>query len=198
MAEWRGYEPVSALQLEYSLVERQIEHEFVPLGIAHDMGIMVWSPLASGFLSGKYRAQDGAASGSGRLEVMAGSTNPAFAKATERNWTILLALEEVAAAVGRPMAEVALSWVVNRPGVASVIVGATRKDQLEANLRALALELPADLTAKLDTVSKPGTTFPYSFFDGEIQSMVHGGAMVGGKPPSYAQTVAPNAAAAGR
>ncbi|MER8909767.1 aldo/keto reductase [Mesorhizobium sp. M0854] len=184
VAEHRGYEPVSALQLEYSLAERNIEHEFVPFGTRYGAGIMVWSPLASGLLSGKYRfdtiVEDG-----GRLETMRGSTNPGFQKFTDRNWQIVAELERVAGQLGRSMAQVALNWTANRPGIASVIVGATRLDQLKDNLGALDFDIPEDLRARLDAVSRPVTPFPYSFFGPEIQGGLTGGQAVGGKPASY-------------
>jgi aryl-alcohol dehydrogenase-like predicted oxidoreductase len=90
LAEWRGYEPLSTLQLEYSLVERNIEREFVPLGRELGMGIMVWSPLASGLLSGKYKPSEGGSTGEGRLETMKGSSNPGFQKFSDRNWKIVI------------------------------------------------------------------------------------------------------------
>ncbi len=122
LAEWRGYEPLSALQLEYSLVERNIEREFVPVGLELDMGIMVWSPLASGLLSGKYKPSEGNVSGEGRLDTMRDSQNPAFQKFTERNWKVVAELENVAEELDRSMAQVAVNWTVNQPGIASVIV----------------------------------------------------------------------------
>lgn len=186
LAEFRGYEPVSALQLEYSLVERSIENEFIPLGLAHGMGTMVWSPLASGLLSGKYRPSQSGQFGEGRLQTVSGSGNPAFAKFTERNFAIVAELEAVASEVGRSMAQVSLNWVGNRPGVASVIVGATRLAQLEDNLAALDFSLPGELSARLDQVSAPLATFPYSFFAPGIQAMLAGSHGVGDKPDGYA------------
>lgn len=185
LAEFRGWEPVSALQLEYSLVERAIENEFIPLGLAHGMGTMVWSPLASGLLSGKYRPAKDGAFGEGRLHTVANSGNPAFAKFTERNFAIVAEVEAVAAVVGRSMAQVALNWVANRPGVASVIVGATRLPQLEDNLGALDFSLPEALTARLDRASALPATFPYSFFTPGMQAMLAGNHRVGDKPRSY-------------
>jgi aryl-alcohol dehydrogenase-like predicted oxidoreductase len=184
IAEQRGYEPVSALQLEYSLAERNIEHEFVPFGTRHGAGIMVWSPLASGLLSGKYRS-DTISKAGGRLETMRGSTNPGFQKFTDRNWAIVAELEKVAGELGRGMAQIALNWASTRPGVASVIIGATRLDQLKDNLGALDFEIPRELLAKLDAVSRPVTPFPYSFFGPEIQGGLTGGQAVGDKPAGY-------------
>jgi aryl-alcohol dehydrogenase-like predicted oxidoreductase len=184
IAELRGYEPVAALQLEYSLAERSIENEFVPFGTRHGAGIMVWSPLASGLLSGKYRpTQDGNA---GRLDGFRNTTHPGFQKFTDRNWAIVAELEKVAAELGRSMPQVAVNWAATQPGIATVILGATKLGQLQDNLAALDFEIPAELRARLDTVSKTPPPFPYSFFGSEIQARVTGGAVTGDKPPSYA------------
>jgi aryl-alcohol dehydrogenase-like predicted oxidoreductase len=185
LAEWRGYEPLSTLQHEYSLVERNIEKEFVALGTELGMGIMVWSPLASGLLSGKYKPSETHVAGSGRLEVMKNSTNPAFQKNTDRNWAIITELEAVAKSLDRSMAQVAVNWAVHQPGIASVIIGATKLAQLEDNLKALEFEIPAELGDRLEQVSRPEPQFPYTFFDTEIQGMIHGGKPVGSKPMSY-------------
>ncbi|HUC19292.1 MAG TPA: aldo/keto reductase [Acetobacteraceae bacterium] len=185
IAEFRGYEPIAALQLEYSLVERNIEQEFVTLGTGHGMGIMAWSPLGSGLLSGKYRPGEMGSEAAGRLAMMRDSNNPAFQKMTPRNWGILAELEAVARAIGHSMAEVAVNWVANRPGVASVIVGARRAEQIRANLEALSFEIPPVLAARLDAVSAPERPFPYSFFEAEIQGLVHGGAAVSAKRRGY-------------
>lgn len=198
LAEFRGYEPVSALQLEYSLVERSIESEFIPLGLAHGMGTMAWSPLASGLLSGKYRRSPSGPVGQGRLQAVGGSGNPAFAKFTERNFAIAAELESVAAEVGRSMAQVALNWVANRPGVASVIVGATRLVQLEDNLGALEFSLPDELTARLDRASGSPATFPYSFFTPGMQAMLAGSHAVRDKPEHYWPPTRIDDTAAGR
>ena len=183
IAELRGLEAPCALQLEYSLLERNIEHELVPLGLAHGMGVMAWSPLGSGMLSGKHRT-DG--TGEGRLVAMKDSTNPAFAKLrVPRNWEIVAELERVASELGAPMAQVALSWVLGRPGVATVIVGATKLSQLRDNLAALDLALPPELRARLDRASAPALAYPHDFLGAEIQSMIRGGTTVSDEPPGY-------------
>jgi hypothetical protein len=87
------------------------------------------------------------------------------------------------------MAQVALNWVAGRPGVASVIVGATQTQQLQENIAALSFELPAELRARLDAASAPAATFPYIFFGSEVQGSLHAGATVGTKPPGYFPTV---------
>lgn len=178
LAAHQGKEPAIALQLEYSLVERSIEREHVDAAAELGMGICPWSPLAGGFLGGRYRRTDAGAAGEGRLATMKDTANPAFQKFTERNWRILDVLREVASAVGRTPAEVALSWLVHRPGVTSTIIGATKLAQLESNLAALDLTLPPELSARLDDVSALELAHPYMFFSGTIQSMVHGGTHV--------------------
>ena len=182
LAEWRGFEPVSALQMQYSLVERNLEHEYTRLATDLGMGITVWSPLASGLLSGRYK-RDGAADG--RLAAMKDNGNPAFQHLTERNWAIVDVLEDVARQIDRPASQVALNWVANRPGVASVIVGASKPEQLASNLRALEFEIPVELRQKLTDASAPATPFPYYFFTNAMQGMMYGGATVGDKPSGY-------------
>lgn len=185
LAEFRGFEPVSALQLEYSLAERNIEDEFIDLGTRYGMGLMVWSPLSSGLLSDKYRAQDAGKGGEGRLHVTAGSGNPAFEKFTEQNWRIVAELEAVAKELDRSMAQVAINWVANRPGVATVLIGATKMHQLEDNLGALDFEIPEALKHRLDRVSERPRRFPYTFFGPEIQGMITGGVNLAAKPSGY-------------
>jgi aryl-alcohol dehydrogenase-like predicted oxidoreductase len=197
LAQWRGYEPLSTLQLEYSLVERNIEREFVTLGQELGMGIMVWSPLASGLLSGKYKPSTDGSTGVGRLETVKGVANPAFQKFSERNWAIVAELEKVAAELDRSMAQVAVNWTANRPGIASVIVGATNLSQLTDNLKALEFEIPTELVDRLETVSRPELQFPYSFFDSEIQGMIHGGVAVGNQPAGYKPDILIQSAGAG-
>ncbi len=138
IAKERHLEPISTVQLEYSLVERNIEFEYVPMAKTRGCGVMVWSPLASGLLSGKYKPSESGGEGSGRLATLVGGDNPAFNKFTERNWAIVSELEKVAKEVGRSMAQVAVNWVVNHPGVASVLIGAPKLYQLaQASHKAL-------------------------------------------------------------
>lgn len=186
IAELRGYEKLSTLQLEYSLAERNLEDEFTDLATQHGMGIMAWSPLASGLLSGKYRpSKADQPIGEGRLATTAGSGNPAFEKFTDRNWAIVTELEKVSNELGRSMAQVAVNWVANRPGIASVLIGATKVNQIKDNLGSLEFTIPAELLARLDAVSEREKRFPYSFFTPGMQAMLQGGAAVGNKPAKY-------------
>ena len=197
LAQLRGLEPLSALQLEYSLVERFIENEFVPLGQQQGMGIMAWSPLASGLLSGKYKPSQSGEFGQGRLQTLRDSKNPGFNKLNERNFAIVAELEAVAGEVERSMAQVALNWVAGRPGVASVLIGATRKTQLDDNLAALDFELPTTLRERLDVASAPPAISPYTFFTPSMQAMLSGANAVGDKPSGYCPPLLIDSAPAG-
>ncbi len=174
IAEWRGYEKICSLQLEYSLAERNIEYEHVPAALELGMGICPWSPLASGLLTGKYSRDDIHGNGKGRLHTLKDSGNPVFEKLTERNFQVVDALMEVSSEVGRRPAEVALNWITKRPGVTSTIIGATKLEQLESNLMALEFDIPEHLSKKLDDASRPDARFPYIFHDGSINNMVRG------------------------
>jgi aryl-alcohol dehydrogenase-like predicted oxidoreductase len=197
IAEWRGYERLCAFQLEYSLVERGIEDELIPFGVEYGLGTMVWSPLASGLLSGKYKQAAGGGKGDGRLETLKGSGNPAMEKFSERNWAVVAELERAAKAVGRSMAQVAINWVANRPGVASVILGATKVAQLEDNLGSLDFELPSEIRATLDAASEAPPRYPYTFHGPAIQGMITGGAAIGDKPAGYRRAIFNDAKPAG-
>ncbi len=157
--------------------------------MAHALGtgIMIWSPLGSGLLSGKYRPYKQGGQGDGRLATLANSSNPSFNKFTEKNWAIVAELEAVARSLNRSMAQVALNWVANRPAVASVIIGATKLHQLEDTLGALDFAIPPELLLRLEAVSRPETRFPYTYFEPGMQSMISGGTTVGNKPASYHQ-----------
>ena len=185
IAEFRGYEPVSALQLEYSLVERNIEREHTTLATEQDMGIAVWGPLANGLLSGKYRPSEDGGTGDGRLEMVKGSALAVFQKFTPRNWQIVSELEKVAGEMGHSMAQVAINWAAGRPGVATVIIGATRIGQLMDNMAALDFTIPEELAARLDAAGAPEKVFPYSFFENNQQERITGGVTVAAKPDGF-------------
>lgn len=174
LAEKEGKEKLIALQLEYSLVERNIEREHIPASQEFGLGICPWSPLASGFLAGKYRRSASGTQGEGRLDILKNSGNPGFEKFTERNWQILDILLEVAQELQRSPAQVALNWAATQPGITSTLIGATKLKQLEDNLAALDFTIPSAQRARLDTVSAPERLHPYVFFGQPFQSMISG------------------------
>lgn len=168
-AERRVPGPI-AMQLEYSLVARDVESEHFPAAREGGMGIMPWSPLAGGFLSGKYRRENTA--DTGRLS----GANPfGDSKFTDRNWDILDVLKAVASEVDRPMAQVALAWTLARSGVASTLVGASKVSQLESNIAATHLRLNDDQIARLNEASAPPPGFSSALTAPFIRRMVFGG-----------------------
>jgi aryl-alcohol dehydrogenase-like predicted oxidoreductase len=180
LAEKEGKDRPIALQLEYSLVERNIEREHIPAALEFGLGICPWSPLASGFLTGKYKRERDGGSGDGRLEKLKDSGNPGFKKFTDQNWKILDVLLNVSSQLGRSPAQVALNWVATQPGVTSTILGASKLSQLEDNLGALDFLIPAELRRHIDEASAPASVHPYMFFEPFIQGMIHGGTTVRG------------------
>jgi aryl-alcohol dehydrogenase-like predicted oxidoreductase len=181
VAERHGWPPVSALQLEYSLIERTVEREHVPMARELGMAVVPWSPLAGGLLAGKYRRDGERASGEGRIEVMKDSTNPVFQRLThpsEKSWRTLDAVQSAARELDRSAAEVALAWVIGQPGVTSTLLGVTRIEQLNGNLRALERTLPPELRARLDEASALDSAHPYMYFGPAFAGMIRGGARV--------------------
>ena len=164
-----------AMQLEYSLVARDVEGEHFPAAREAGMAIMPWSPLAGGFLSGKYKRDD--TSDTGRLS----GANPfGNSKFVDRNWDILDVLKAVAAEVDRPVAQVALAWTLARPGVGSTLVGASKLSQLESNIAATDIDLSPEQMKRLDDASVPAPSFSSSLSTPSIRRMVFGGHNVAG------------------
>ena len=154
-------EPVT-LQPQYSLLAREIEWEIVPAVQDAGLGLLPWSPLGGGWLSGKYQ-RDQRPTGATRLGDDPNRGMEAYdRRGTERTWNVIDAVQKVAEDRGVSMAEVALAWVTARPAVTSTILGARTVSQLETNLRAAGLHLTAAETAALDVASDPHVTdYPY-------------------------------------
>ena len=153
--------PVS-LQPQYSLLVREIEYEIVPAALDAGLGMLPWSPLGGGWLTGKY-VRDQRPTGATRLGDDPQRGMEAWdRRGTALTWDVIDAVQRIAEARGVSMAEVALAWVTDRPGVTSTILGARTTDQLAANLRAAGLHLTAEETLALDTASDPRPTdYPY-------------------------------------
>lgn len=186
ITELRGLNRPIALQLEYSLAERSIEDEFVPFGLRHGLGIMAWSPLNSGLLSGKYKPSDSRKFGDGRLQMLVDQVPQAAAKFSPHNWNIIGELHRVAAEVERSVAQVAINWVLNRPSVGAVILGATKVAQLEDTIGSLAFELSTDHVSALDAASALPQRFPYFMHDSPFWvNRCAGKHPIAMKPPRY-------------
>ena len=172
LASVRGLPGPIAVQYFYALVNRDIEDEHVPMAAAFGMGVVPWSPLAYGLLTGKYdratvEAAGPRAGGLPRDAASPGDRRPDGDKRldganpfgdslfTPRNWTIVDAVRRVAEAMGESPARVALAWVIGRPGVASTLMGVSRAEQVADNAAALDVVLSAEHRAALDAASAP-------------------------------------------
>ena len=153
VAEARKLAPILSLQAYYTLVGRDLEREIVPMLRAEGLGLMVWSPLAGGFLSGKYSG--GAVANDGRR---ASFNFPPVD--LERGDAALAVMREIASAKGCTAAQVALAWLLHQPVVTSVIVGAKRIEQLQDNIRATEVALSAEDLAALDAATKLPAEYP--------------------------------------
>jgi aryl-alcohol dehydrogenase-like predicted oxidoreductase len=162
LARQLGVAAPVTLQPQYSLIVRETEWEIVPAALDAGLGLLPWSPLGGGWLSGKYR-RDQRPAGATRLGEDPGRGMEAWdRRGTQRTWDIIDAVQKVAEDRGVSMAEVALAWVSARPGVTSTILGARTTGQLEVNLRSAGLALSPAETAALDAASDPHPAdYPY-------------------------------------
>jgi aryl-alcohol dehydrogenase-like predicted oxidoreductase len=171
LARTHGWSPVVAIQVEYSLAERTIERELVPMAEELGLGITPWSPLKGGMLSGKYTRENAGTVKADRAWAM-GALN-------EKTYAIVDELIATARAHDTTPARVALSWVQSRPGVTSTIIGVRTLEQLDQNLGALDVRLTAEETSRLDALSAPALNFPAAFL-ARAGSFMHGGITVNG------------------
>lgn len=185
-------EPIG-LQYSYSLIDRGVELDILPAGRELGMGLVPWSPLGAGLLTGKYGrdklADAGRATGlpdragvaeQGESDGRLNGDNPFGGMLfTERNFDVVDALRAVAGELGRSMAEVALAWAVGRSGVSSVLIGASRVEQLRQNLASLDITLSDDHLRRLDQVSALPMISPYFIFDLPPQAIFGGQAVRG-------------------
>ena len=171
MAELRGWSPFVGLQIEYSLIERTVERELIPMAESLGLGITAWSPLAGGVLTGKY--VEGKADADARMnsEMMKG-----YDRQSERANAIVAEVKTIANDVGRSPAQVALAWLRQRKVPVIPIIGARRIDQFRDNLACLEWTLNADQIQRLDAASAVPMGFPHDFYSRDLVKMlVYGG-----------------------
>jgi len=178
IARFRGWSAFVGLQIEYSLLERSVEQELVPLALEFGIGITPWSPLKSGVLSGKYRREN-----AGQLKPDRGAFAEPFLN--EKTYALIDELEHIAKLHETTVARVALAWLQAQPGVTSTIIGARRLSQLEDNVQALGVRLSAEELSKLDELTKPQLGFPQNM-QPMFPAIHNGGTAVNGvyAPPS--------------
>ncbi|MEO0512824.1 MAG: aldo/keto reductase [Planctomycetota bacterium] len=167
----RGWEPLAAIQIEYSLIERSVEGELLPMAEELGLGVTPWSPLKGGILTGKYTRD--------KIDQAEGRGASWTRDIDDRGFTIIDALVEVAESVGCTPAQAALKWVQDRSAVTSTIIGARTMDQLTANLGALAVELTPEHTEKLEKASHQRLAFPHDFLR-TIPTVIQGGTSING------------------
>jgi aryl-alcohol dehydrogenase-like predicted oxidoreductase len=163
LARERGLASPVTLQPQYNLLVRELEWEIVPSCLDAGLGLLPWSPLGGGWLTGKY-TKDARPSGATRLGENPERGVEAYDRrsSVQRTWDVVDAVREVAEGRGVSMAQVALAWLVDRRAVTSVILGARTMEQLTDNLGAAGLHLSAEETARLDAASDPGAAdYPY-------------------------------------
>jgi len=156
ISERAGLERYVSQQVYYSLVARELENELVPLALDQGIGGIVWSPLAGGFLTGKYRRGQ-----AGPQDTRRPQRGDPGTIDEERGFKILDVLEEIAQAHDATIPQAALNWLLRKPGVTSVLIGARREEQLLDNLKAATWTMSADEVRRLDAVSATPEPYPY-------------------------------------
>jgi aryl-alcohol dehydrogenase-like predicted oxidoreductase len=157
----RGWSPFVGLQIEYSLIERSVERELIPMAKALNVGVTAWSPLSSGVLTGKYHGQSGQQAEAGR---MSSDMMKEFLPEKQRTERIVAAVKAVADQVGRSMAQVALAWLRYRPVPVIPIIGARKLSQLQDNIASLDLMLSPQQGKTLDDASQIELGFPHDLY----------------------------------
>ena len=171
LASLRGWSPFVGLQMEYSLIERTVERELVPVAKAFNLGVTAWSPLSNGVLTGKYHGQSSSESGRMSSDIM-----KQFMPEEQRTGRIVAAVKTVADQTGRSMAQVALAWVRSRPVPVIPIIGARKLSQLQDNLASIDLALSADQIRALDEASRIELGFPHDLYAKDmVRGFMHGG-----------------------
>jgi aryl-alcohol dehydrogenase-like predicted oxidoreductase len=171
LAHLRGWSPFVGLQIEYSLIERTVERELIPMAKALNLGLTAWSPLANGVLTGKYHGHGSSEPGRLSSDMM-----KQFLPERQRTERIVGAVKSVSDEVGRSMAQVALAWLRYRPVAVIPIIGARKLSQLRDNLASFDLVLPADQLKTLDESSRIELGFPHDFYAKElVRTFVYGG-----------------------
>jgi aryl-alcohol dehydrogenase-like predicted oxidoreductase len=173
LADLRGWAPFVGMQIQYSLAEREVERELMPMCDAFNIGVTPWSPLSGGLLTGKYSRLDKGSTKSIDQSLRVESNRQ---RLDERTGRIVAEVESISKEIGCSMAQVALAWLLNKPGVSSVILGARTIDQLEDNLGCLDVTLDESQMNRLDSVSAITLGYPHDFVASEnVQNYIFGG-----------------------
>jgi aryl-alcohol dehydrogenase-like predicted oxidoreductase len=183
IARFRGWSAFIGLQIEYSLLERSVEQELVPMAGEFGLGITPWSPLKNGVLSGKYTRRNDGQQKADRGAILDGFLN-------EKTYEVVDELEIIAKAHETTVASVALAWVRAQPAVTSIIIGARRLSQLDDNIRAVDVNLTTEELARLNALTEPTLGFPQSMLT-TVPSITNGGTTVNGVSAPISDYVMP-------
>jgi aryl-alcohol dehydrogenase-like predicted oxidoreductase len=171
LAQLRGWSPFIGLQIEYSLIERTVERELIPMAKALNLGLTAWSPLSRGVLTGKYHGHGSSERGRMNNDMM-----KEYMPEQQRTDRIVAAVKTVSDEIGRSMAQVALAWLRYRPLPVIPIIGARKLSQFQDNLASFDLTLSEDQLKTLDEASRIELGFPYDIFSREMaRAMAYGG-----------------------
>jgi len=153
----KGYSPFIASQMHYSLLNRALEAEFIPMSQHHGVGMMVWSPLSSGFLTGKYSREN--------PEPESARLNSFDLGLFDRNWAydVVEKVREIANAHNTSLTAVSLAWLLTKPYASTILIGVSKLEQLQANVDSLSITLSADEIKSLDDITAPQMHYPKTF-----------------------------------
>ena len=163
VSEANGFERFVCLQPQYSLVERNVEYEILPACEEEGLGVIPWSPLGGGFLSGKYRRDEEPPQGSRISEAVESMEEYWNRRATERNWRALDVVGRISEETGKSYAQISLNWLLRQPAVTAPIIGARTIEQLEDNLGASGWELDEQQVDELSEAGALEDVYPYRF-----------------------------------
>jgi aryl-alcohol dehydrogenase-like predicted oxidoreductase len=175
LAQLRGWSHFIGLQIEYSLIERTVERELIPMAKALNLGVTAWAPLSNGVLTGKYHGQ-GSSEQKGESGRMSSDMLKEFMPERQRTDRVVAAIKTVSDEIGRSMAQVALAWLRYRPVPVIPIIGARKLSQLQDNLASLDLTLSTDQLKTLDEASRIELGFPHDMYAREmVRAIAYGG-----------------------
>lgn len=177
LADLRGWSPLVALQIEYSLVERSVEHELIPMAQEMGLGVLPWSPLGGGILTGKYSRDDLSQASEANVSPTRKGVISSSGHMNERALEIASVVSDIARETDTTASRVALAWTLLNPAVVAPVMGARPLAQVLDNLGALSLQLDDEHIARLDQVSAPEPIFPARFVSRPmVQQLIFGGA----------------------
>lgn len=180
LSKWHGWESISAIQMEYNLLERTIEREFSPFAKESGIGIFAWSPLANGLLTGRYDFDLNKRKilGSGRI-TKTFVTDPFIDPFTKTAQETIQTLKKVSEELGYSPAQIAAAWILQQPNISGLVAGASKVSQIEQSIASLNIQIPSEMLKELNKISEPKPSNPYSFHSGPIQDAINGTTQVG-------------------